>query len=135
MAVAQPAAITMPPPAIAACHGERAAASFERAPQQDRGREQIKHLHQRLRGEPGIAAEQQPFLAAERGARRGDAEAFGAARARGRRSAGAGSRDGIIAEARRDERYYGVIAATCSPMTKAGADDGGEHLRYEPRTL
>ncbi len=49
---------------------QRAVALIEAAPQHQRRRDQIKHLHERLRHQPWIAAQQDPFLAAQRAARR-----------------------------------------------------------------
>ena len=51
-----------------------AASGRKASPHQNRGRDQIEHLHQRLRHQPRIAAQQHPFLAAERAARRDGAK-------------------------------------------------------------
>ena len=86
---------------------ERAAAGLETPPQQHRRRHQIKHLHQRLRHEPRIAAQQQPFLAAKRASGRSGAEDRLPLRPPGRRILDAGRGNGIFAEARRDQRHRG----------------------------
>jgi hypothetical protein len=103
---------------------ERAAAARKTAPQQDRRRHQIKHLHQRLRHEPGVAPQQRPLLAAQRAARRGLAKGDRWARMarRGADSAGRGHR--VVGEARGDDR------------DGAGKQDGaGEQQRRERRAV
>ena len=54
---------------------QRALAVAEAAPQQQRRRQQVQQLHQRLRDQPGIAAQQRPFLQAQRARARSLAEA------------------------------------------------------------
>ena len=53
-------------------------------PQQQRGRQQIENLHQRLRHQPGIAPQQRPFLLPQHARRRAAAES--------RSTSGAGAR-------------------------------------------
>ena len=86
---------------------QRAVALTETAPQHQRRRDQIEHLHKRLRHQPRIAPQQNPFLAAQRAPRRSLAESRRAPRLTGAGLTGARRRDGVFAEPRRNDRDGG----------------------------
>ncbi|MGB6963069.1 MAG: hypothetical protein WBD90_00955 [Xanthobacteraceae bacterium] len=71
------------------------------------GGNEIEHLHQGLRYQPGIATEQRPFLAAQRAVRRRRVKFCREGRISGRRGRSTRRRNRIFAKARRDERNYG----------------------------
>ncbi len=81
---------------------DRSAAGLEAPPQQNCRRHEIKHLHQRLRHQPRVAAQQDPFLAPQRMPRRWRrGKSVRPRRPADLRIAGARRGDGIFAEARR----------------------------------